>query len=118
MTRPPTPKIRKSLSESMWSHQPAEVLAEEAGHQRPQDEQRADDRDPRGDRVQAVGVGVEVGRGERGEVVVLAVQLAGDLVEVVADVAQVDARVAERDQPLEVVRGGLELVALDGRRGG
>src|SRR5215208_6219394 len=46
-------------------HQPAEVLAEEAGDERPDDEQRADDGEPRGRRVEAVGVGVEVRGRER-----------------------------------------------------
>src|SRR3954453_10528824 len=78
--------------------EPLEVLAEEPGDERPQDEQRAEDRDPRGDGVQAVRVGVEVRRGERGEVLALAVELAGDLGQVVADVAQVLAGVAELDQ--------------------
>src|SRR5215211_3236608 len=36
------------------SHEPAEVLAEEAGHQGPREEERAADREPRRHRVEAV----------------------------------------------------------------
>src|SRR5919197_5733710 len=58
------------------AYEPTEVLAEEAGHERPQHEQRAQDREPRGHRVEAVRVGVGVGRRERREVLALAMQLA------------------------------------------
>src|SRR5215210_1717352 len=94
-------------------HQPAEVLAEEPRHERPHEEERAADRQPRRDRVQPVRVGVEVGRGERGQVLLLAVQLAGDLGEVVADVAQVLARAAgEAGQVEDDLGAGGEAVAL------
>ena len=64
-------------------------------------------------RVEAVRVGVEVGGGQRGEVLLLAVQLAGDLGEVVADVAQVLARAArEAGQVEDRVRAAGEAVAL------
>src|SRR4051794_22644333 len=95
--------------------EPAEVLAEEAGHDGPDDEDRAADRQPRGDRVEAVGVRVEVGLREREQVVELALELAGDLRQVVADVTQVGPRAL--GQPLQaedhLVRG-LELLVLGG----
>src|SRR4051794_39311653 len=74
------------------AHEPAEVLAEEAGHQGPREEERAADREPRRHRVEAVLVGVEVGRGEGREVLVLAGQLAGGLGQGGPDVAQGLAR--------------------------
>ena len=77
-------------------HQPAEVLAEEAGHDGVDDEERAADRQPRGDRVEPVGVGVEVGLRERDQVLGLALELARDLDQVVADVAQVGLRALAR----------------------
>src|SRR3954470_16099361 len=70
-------------------HQPAEVLPEEARDHGPDDEDRAADGDPRGGGVEAVGVGVEVRLGEADQVLGLALELARDLVQVVADVAQV-----------------------------
>src|SRR4051794_22999135 len=95
------------------AHQPAEVLAEEAGHERPGQEERAADRQPRRHGVQAVGVRVEVGRGERREVVLLAVQFAGDLGEVVADVAEVLAGAAREPRQVEDDLGAaLQAVAL------
>src|SRR3954447_22048756 len=63
--------------------QPAEVLAEEARDQCPDDEQRAGDGDPGGHRVQPVGVRIEVRRRERHQVVGLALELARDLGEVI-----------------------------------
>ena len=60
--------------------EPLEVLAEEAGHDGPQDEDRAADRDPRGGRVEAIGVGVEVRLRELEQVLGLALELARDLV--------------------------------------
>src|SRR5688572_26679420 len=65
--------------------EPGEVLAEEAGDQRPHHEERRDHAQPRGGAVQALGAGVEVDPGQRGQVVGLALQLAADLREVVAD---------------------------------
>src|SRR3954463_9032602 len=95
------------------AHEPAEVLAEEAGHQGPREEERAADREPRRHRVEAVLVGVEVGRGERGEVLVLAGQRAGGLAEMVPDVAQVLARaLREAGEVEDHLRAGLEAVAL------
>src|SRR6185436_14945239 len=49
-------------------HQPAEILSEEAGDDGVDDEDRAADRQPRGDGVEPVGVRVEVGLGQRHQV--------------------------------------------------
>src|SRR5687767_12918780 len=75
-------------------HQPAEVLAEEARDERPDEEERRDHGEARHRQVEPVGVRVEVRAREGVEVVRLAVELAGHLGEVVADVAQVLARAA------------------------
>src|SRR5215217_1936994 len=96
--------------------QPAEVLPEEPCEDRPGDEHGAEDRQARRHRVEAVGVGVEVGAGERVEVVGLARQLARDLREVVADVAQVLVRaLAQTGQLADRVRGGQVVIALRAR---
>ena len=94
-------------------HEPAEVLAEEPGHERPGEEERARDGRPGGHRVQAVGVRVEVRAGQGHEVVVLALERPRDLREVVAHVAQVGARaVGEARQVQDRVGDRAEHVAL------
>src|SRR5689334_7455859 len=91
--------------------QPAEVLPEEAGHDGPDDEDRAADREAGRDRVEAVGVRVEVGLREREQIVELALELARDLREVVADVAQVRPRALRQALELEDrIVGGPELL--------
>src|SRR3954452_11558536 len=94
------------------AHEPAEVLAEEAGHQGPRQEERAADREPCRHRVEAVLVGVEVGRGEGREFLVLAVQLAGDLAQGISRVALILARaLPETGEVEDDLRAGLEAVA-------
>src|SRR3954466_5106813 len=94
-------------------HEPAEVLAEETGHQRPDQEEGAHHGQPGGHGVQPVRVGVEVGASEGQEVLVLALELPGDLGEVVADVAQVLAAPAREVGQVADRLGGLrEVVAL------
>ena len=93
--------------------EPAEVLAEEAGHECPDEEEGAADRQPRGHAVEPVRVGVEVGRGEGLEVLLLTMQLSGDLHQMVADVAEVLLRAArEAGQVEDRLRAGEEMVAL------
>ena len=71
--------------------------------------------EPRGDGVEPVGVGVEVRLREREQVLGLALELARDLVQVVADVAQVGlGALGEALEPEDRVVRGLELVALGG----
>ena len=114
-TSPPTPNSEEVGPRLHAVDEPAEVLAEEAGDQRPDDEERGHHAEPGGGPVHPLGAGVEVDPGERGQVVVLALELAADLREVVADVAQVLARAAAEAGELEdPLGGGLELVALAG----
>ena len=85
----------------MCSDQPAEVLAEEARHERPDQEEGGQHGQPRREAVEPVRVRVEVRRRQRAEVVGLAVELAGHLREMIADVAQVLALAArEAGQPM------------------
>src|SRR4051794_35877319 len=95
-------------------HEPAEVLAEEAGQEGERQEDRGDDRQPRGELVHAQAAHAHPDLEHAGEAIAVGVDLLGDPHEVVVDVAEVVVGLvaAQAGQALDEVTTRREQVAL------